>query len=273
MSKPRKTNYHTHTARCNHAVGTDEAYVRSAIKAGYTELGFSDHTPWPYASGYRATMRMQPEELEGYVQSVRGLKEKYAESISIKLALECEYFPDYIGWLQEMAAAYQMDYLLFGNHFYPTDESGPYYGAGKKNTAMLHQYVASAEQALASGMFAYFAHPDLFMRGQPQFGAEEKAVSRALCQLANQYHLPVEYNLAGELVSRASGRVGYPHPDFWRIAAEENCTVIIGADAHDNHYLEDDTLEREGRAFLLSLGLKLTDEIGFRTTKGNAAWG
>ena len=40
-----KTNYHTHTTRCMHAVGSDEEYVLSAIKGGFQILGFSDHTP------------------------------------------------------------------------------------------------------------------------------------------------------------------------------------------------------------------------------------
>lgn len=43
-----KTNYHTHTTRCMHAVGSDEEYVLSAIKGGFQILGFSDHTPWKY---------------------------------------------------------------------------------------------------------------------------------------------------------------------------------------------------------------------------------
>ena len=46
----RKTNYHTHTARCFHASGSDEAYVESALKNGYQVLGFSDHSPWKYDS-------------------------------------------------------------------------------------------------------------------------------------------------------------------------------------------------------------------------------
>ena len=45
-----KTNYHTHTTRCMHAVGSDEAYVLSAIKGGFQILGFSDHTPWKYGA-------------------------------------------------------------------------------------------------------------------------------------------------------------------------------------------------------------------------------
>lgn len=39
-------NYHTHTTRCMHAIGSEEEYILAAISAGYTELGFSDHTPW-----------------------------------------------------------------------------------------------------------------------------------------------------------------------------------------------------------------------------------
>ena len=43
-----KANYHTHTARCGHAEGTDEEYVLAAIERGFDEMGFSDHVPWPY---------------------------------------------------------------------------------------------------------------------------------------------------------------------------------------------------------------------------------
>ena len=38
-------NYHTHTARCGHAVGEDEEYVKRAIECGIKYMGFSDHAP------------------------------------------------------------------------------------------------------------------------------------------------------------------------------------------------------------------------------------
>jgi Histidinol phosphatase and related hydrolases of the PHP family len=38
-----QTNWHTHTSRCGHAVGTDEEYVQAAIQGGLKTLGFSDH--------------------------------------------------------------------------------------------------------------------------------------------------------------------------------------------------------------------------------------
>ena len=44
------TNYHTHTTRCGHAEGTEEEYILTALRCGYKVLGFSDHTPWAYAT-------------------------------------------------------------------------------------------------------------------------------------------------------------------------------------------------------------------------------
>ena len=64
-----RTNYHTHTTRCLHATGSDEEFVLSAIKGGYQELGFSDHTPWKYHTNYISDIRMTPEELPDYVET------------------------------------------------------------------------------------------------------------------------------------------------------------------------------------------------------------
>ena len=101
-----KTNYHTHTTRCMHAVGTDEAYVKSALKGGYQVLGFAEHTPWKYRTDYVADMRMLPDQLPGYVESLRALREKYQGQIDIRIGLECEYFPEYMHWLKEQIKLY-----------------------------------------------------------------------------------------------------------------------------------------------------------------------
>ena len=85
-----------HTYRCMHASGTDEEYVLSAIKNGYEEIGFSDHSPWKYDSNFVAHMRMKDSQFHDYYRSVSALKEKYKNQISIKIGLECEYFPKYM---------------------------------------------------------------------------------------------------------------------------------------------------------------------------------
>ncbi len=66
-----KTNWHTHTKRCGHAIGEDEDYVIAAIEGGFKTLGFSDHaaykTPYP-------TERMNIEQVDEYLSSIRSLK-------------------------------------------------------------------------------------------------------------------------------------------------------------------------------------------------------
>lgn len=268
-----KTNYHTHTTRCLHAEGSDEAYVQTALKQGYTVLGFSDHSPWQYDSDYVGTMRMPATDLPGYVASVRALQQKYAGRIELRLGLECEYFPRYIDWLKEQVRRYQMDYLIFGNHFYPSDETGPYFGQATKTIAMLRSYVDSSIEGLESGLYACFAHPDLFLRAWPGFDDNARAASRELCRAAKQLQIPVEYNLLGTLYNERYHIDGYPHEGFWRIAAEEGCTAIIGVDAHAPAQLENEAGREKGLRLLRGLGMEITDTLRYNSweAKGAAA--
>ena len=57
-----ENNYHTHTARCGHAIGTDEEYVLKAIEIGVKELGFSDHVP--FKNGSQPGIRMEYDKLD-----------------------------------------------------------------------------------------------------------------------------------------------------------------------------------------------------------------
>ena len=58
-----RSNYHTHTYRCNHATGTIEDYVKEAIKANIDEIGISDHLPHP-GKNIDNYHRMAYEDLE-----------------------------------------------------------------------------------------------------------------------------------------------------------------------------------------------------------------
>ena len=40
--KDKKCNFHSHTVRCQHAVGEEREYVEEAIKEGFEVIGFSD---------------------------------------------------------------------------------------------------------------------------------------------------------------------------------------------------------------------------------------
>ena len=121
-----KTNYHTHTYRCKHAMGNDEHIVKRAIDAGIDILGFSDHNPWPhFPAGYDSHVRMEPQYLPEYCGSVNRLREKYKDQIEIHLGLEAEYFPHHMQELLDMKSEYGIEYLIYGAHYDELDAPIP----------------------------------------------------------------------------------------------------------------------------------------------------
>ena len=171
--------------------GTDEEYVLAAIERGFDELGFSDHVPWPYQERIRASRRCACTSVRcrNIWTSVRALAEKYRGQIRILTGFECEYFPDYMGWLADMKAENGLDYLILGNHYDHDDEHGFYFGH-TRTAEQIRRYVDSAVKGMETGMFAYLAHPDLFMRdyGRPLDADGRAAAQGALSGLQGAEH-------------------------------------------------------------------------------------
>lgn len=252
-------NYHTHTQRCGHAAGTEEDYVRAALCGTWQVLGFSDHVPWPYESGFtNPGVRMPVEALPEHIAVLRKLREQYSGQLRLYLGFECEYFPDYMVWLSEMKEAWGLDYLIFGNHFDRTDEGGFYYG-GCAETAHIISYTDNALKGMETGLFRYIAHPDLFLMDYPAFDATAKDCARTLLTAAKEQRLPVEYNLQGiRLCERGLALgLGYPHREFWELAAELGNTVIVGSDAHDPQELRDTAAFTQAQQMLRGMGLSV----------------
>lgn len=248
-------NYHTHTIRCYHAIDQEEEYIKAAIQAGYSELGFSDHTPWHYESTFHSTMRMEEDKLEGYVQTLRQLKEKYKNQISIKIGLECEYFEKYIPWLKDVINQYELDYVILGNHYDETDETGIYFGR-PLNQQQFAKYIESTIKGLKTGLFSYLAHPDLanYDINDPFYTQE----MTRLCQVAKELDIPLEFNLLGYATYRQ-----YPNDVFFRIAQKVGNKVIIGTDAHESRALLDIETYHKAKQYLERLGIEITEDIRF----------
>ena len=222
-----KANYHTHTYRCGHAVGHESEYAEQAAKNGLEILGFSDHTPYDfYDWGPRnRPMRMMPEELDGYVGSVKALADKYRGVMKIYAGLETEYYPKYFPRLKEMIKESGVEYLILGQHFLFNEIEDGYTGRPFLDEARLRQYVFQSIEALETGLFTYFAHPDLvYFEGDDALYAGEM---RKICRAAKETSTPLEINLLGLRTGR-----NYPDERFWRLVGEEGNDVIFGSDAH-----------------------------------------
>lgn len=256
-----KYNYHTHTTRCFHATGTDEEYVLAAIEAGFDEIGFADHTPWNF-KGFVSNMRMHENQLEEYCDSVKSLREKYKDKISIKLGLECEYFPQYIPWLKESADKFGIDYLILGHHFCGDEPTGAYNGF-VKTPEEIYAYRDDVLKAMDTGLFSYVAHPDLFMRGYDEFDSHCEKVSRDIIANAIETDTPLEFNLLGFRHGINDGKPGYPHPEFWKIASEMKPKAIVGIDAHYPDAYKEAEHFQMGYDQVKKYGLEIVDTIKF----------
>lgn len=259
-----RNNYHTHTYRCRHASGTERQYVMNAIKSGFSELGFSDHCPWPFDDDFESTCRMHPDEFPGYVKAVRKLGEKFADDIKIYCGLECEYYPAMLDWLKNLKEEYGLDYLILGNHFDTDERTGIYFGRATKADE-IHAYADRTTKGMMTGMFKYLAHPDLCFRSYKAWDDDCVAVSRDLCRCARETGMPLEYNLLGVRYTAqgANSGLGYPCSKFWEVAAAEDVKCIIGIDAHQSERLTETDAFDKATDYLAGLGIERVEKLEF----------
>ena len=252
-------NYHTHTWRCGHAVGHERAYAAAARRAGLKTLGFSDHTPYDFfdAPDYRSPIRMGLGELPDYAGSVRALAAEYRGEMEILLGVEAEYYPKYFSRLTELLRENGVAYMLLGQHCLGNEIGGPYCGRETEDPAILAQYVSECCEALDTGLFTCFAHPDLIRFSGDR--ALYRREMRRLCRKAVETDTPLEINLLGLREER-----NYPDERFWRIAGEEGCAAVLGSDAHRPEHVLDPKSERRALALAARCGLRLLDELPLR---------
>lgn len=240
-----------------HASGTEREYVESAIEGGLKILGFSDHTPYPYPEGYTSDMRMRTDQLEGYVDTILALQKEYREDIEIHLGLEVEYYADYFSKLQRMLSDYPIEYILLAQHSIGCEIGGDWSGKPTDNPQRLRDYCEQTGEAMETGYFTYFAHPDLLrFTGDERIYEEEM---RRLCQRAKRCHMPLEINFLGLYENRH-----YPQERFWKIAGEEGCEVIFGVDAHDPKALNRPEVALAAEEMVRRHGLCRRDTVDFR---------
>lgn len=253
-------NYHTHTWRCNHATGREEEYVRNALDRNFEILGFSDHTPQFFPGDYYSHFRMRPEQLNDYCETIRLLQKKYADRIAIPLGLEVEYYPDLFPELLPVLQDAGIEYMLLGQHFVGNEVNEHYSGSATADEMILKRYCQQAMDAMQTGLFTYLAHPDLLhFKGED---AIYRHHMRQLCQEAKNCNIPLELNMLGSW----SGR-HYPRSLFWELAAEENCDVILGCDAHaPDHLMKLDT-EQLLLKRIQDFGLYIRHQIELRPIK------
>lgn len=253
-----KSNWHTHTYRCEHAKGKDEEYVVAAIEAGVERLGFSDHAPYPGVIIDKHRMRY--EEYLNYVTSIKELKEKYKNEIEIYIGLEIEYYTDYLDTLKDYRK--ELDYLILGQHGFTVNDEKSYFIYNKED---LYRYCELIEQGCASGLVDCVVHPDVCLWSYPRIDDAVKEVAERIADASIKYRVPVEVNCGsgvfrGKQMYEDGERYPYPTRAFFEAFAKKGCEVVIGLDIHDPLLFKTDEYINRAMSVLDGLGCNIIED-------------
>ena len=269
-----KANYQTHTERCRHAQGTEEDYIREALKAGVSILGFSDHAPFP---DHDFGFRMPYDELETHLSALDRLAKLHASDIVIRKGLEIEYLPRYRDYYERLLTRDGLDYLLLGEHFYPDHGEAPFITSAQSTLDNI-RYAEGIAAALKTGYFFAVAHPDLFTMNHFAWDRNCDAAVDIILNAAVSAGAILELNANGfrrGVHSYPDGdRYMYPHIKFWEAAAQTGLPVIIGSDCHEPCQVWDEQMDK-AKAMLRALGIvpleQMEDRIAHERRKKRSA--
>lgn len=257
-----KCNFHTHVCRCGHAAGTEEDYVKAALSAGLSQLGFSDHGPFPDID---FGLRMPFEELGEYLDAVDALAAQYQNDIILWKGLEIEYLSEYRSYYEDLLTKWGVDYLLLGEHYFKdadgniTNIYGPL-----SSTEQFLPYARDIAEGMKTGFFRVVAHPDVYMINC--FGWDKNCEKAAdlILDAAAATDTILEYNANGfrrKTKDYPDGtRHPYPHEAFWKMAAQAHVKTIVGSDCHNPENLWDEAMRRSYRN-LRELGIEPMTEF------------
>ena len=248
----QKFNYHSHTYRCGHADldMKDEDYILEYIKTGFKKVAITDHCPQKNEIDKRPNVRMKYSEKNEYLDSIKKLKEKYANEIEIQTGYEVEYLPGEEENIRELKE--ETDKIVLGQHFiYDDNKNLKNLCDDEFSYEELIRYGRYIEKVLELKIPDIIAHPDYYMCTRKGFGKIEEKVANIICKAAERYNIPLEINLSrifsktyykpetnkinNETIEKQKEKlpqVVYPCKGFWEVAAKYNIKVLYGLDVH-----------------------------------------
>lgn len=231
-----RIDYHTHHARCGHAVGELEDYVRRGIELGLEQLGLSDHMPLIHIdpATYYEGMAMPMEELPKYVEECLELKERYRGQIELRVGLEADYVEGYEEEIAKIVEGYPWDYVIGSVHFLGlwdvTDYRQQHNWEGKRVADVYAQYYDAVQKAAKTGMYDYIGHVDVIKRfgRKPEMDVWE--LERQTLDTIREQGLAIELNASGLRMPCAEM---FPSRRMLEYCLTSGIPLTVGSDAHD----------------------------------------
>ncbi len=224
-------DYHMHTPLCRHAVGEPVEYARRALELGFTEIGFSDHSPM--RRNDFDDWRMRADQLDEYVENVRKAQREVPQ-LTIRLALEVDYLPGHEDWIGQLAARHPWDYLIGSVHYVSDSwavDHPQQISEWKKRDAIevWSAYFDRLTRAAETGFFQIIGHADLPKKFGHKPGHDCAPLYEKFLTAAKKHNCAIELNTAG---LRKDCKEIYPSREFLQLAFTKGVPITFGSDAH-----------------------------------------
>lgn len=242
------TNYHTHCAFCDGKL-MPEDYVLSAVKKGFTSIGFTSHAPVLFETDWT----MKPTNLPIYIDLINSLKGKYKNEIQIYTGLETDYYPgckdyrDYPG----------VDYTIGAIHFIYDEKNRKYMALDGSIDefietlditfngdiqALVEVYYDLLREMLKTHTPDILAHLDVIKKNNinNQFFIETDSWYRKqveeLLKIVKKNNVIVEVNTGG--ISRGYTTDVYPSSWILRLMKQMDIPLVLNSDAHHPDWID-----------------------------------
>lgn len=236
------SNFHTHSVFCDGAM-MPEDYVLSAIKKGFSAIGFTSHAPVTFNAGWT----MEPENLSRYIETVNGLKEKYKDKIQVYTGLETDFYPG----CKDYRHLPGIDYTIGAVHFIYDEKNDRYLtidGPADEFTELVDTVFGGNIRALAEKYYDLLAemirvqtpdivgHLDIIKKNNADdlFFSEHDLWYRdkieEVLHIIRENNAIVEVNTGGI----ARGYISSTYPSDWilKLIREMHIPIVLNSDAH-----------------------------------------
>jgi histidinol-phosphatase (PHP family) len=229
MSLP--PDLHMHTPLCRHATGEPVEYARRALELGFTEIGFSDHSPMRRDDF--DDWRMRFDQLDEYVEKVRKAQRDFPQ-LTIRLALEVDYLPGQEEWVRDLAKLHPWDYFI-GSVHYVSDSwaiDNPHKLSEWKNRDVWEVwsiYFERLTMAAETGLFEIIGHADLPKKFGHKPVRDCTPLYEKFLDAAKKHGCALDVNTAG---LRKDCKEIYPSRQILELAFKKGVPITFGSDAH-----------------------------------------
>ena len=217
---------HNHTTRCNHATGTVDEYIQKAINLGIDIYGFSEHAPMDFDQKYRISF----EEMRSYESEILQAKERYKDSIDIRLGYEVDFLP---GYIDDRVLNAKVDYLIGSVHF--LDKWGfdnpEFIGQWESRDIddIYKEYFEAISAMAKSELFDIVGHFALIKVFKFLPKADIRVLAKDAIKEIKSSGMTLEINSAG--LRKPIGEA-YPSKSILELAYEMDIPITFGSDAH-----------------------------------------